>query len=143
MPFIQLKVSGAPDAALAARAAERVTAITHERLHKDPALTAVAVEFIAPDLWFVANTPLAAQRVRSFYLNISITDETNTKDEKAAFIAAIYAAMSELLGGVHEKSYVLVADVSSSAYGFGGITQEERYVFGKPASIARRLRATG
>ena len=143
MPFIQLKVSGAQDAALAARAADRITAITHEHLRKDPALTAVAVDFIAPELWFIANTSLAAQRVRSFYLNISITDETNTKDEKAAFIAAIYAAMNELLGGVHEKSYVLVADVSGAAYGFGGITQEERYVFGKPASIARRLRAAG
>jgi 4-oxalocrotonate tautomerase len=142
MPFIQLKISGAHDAALAARAADRITAITHERLHKDPALTAIAIDFIAPELWFIANTPLAAQRVRSFHLNISITDETNTKDEKAAFIAAIYAAMHELLGGVHEKSYVLVADVSGAAYGFGGITQEERYVFGKPASVARRLRAT-
>ena len=143
MPFIQIKISGDRDAALATKVAQRITAITQEHLRKDPALTAVAVEFVAADLWFVANSPLAAQRVRSFYLNISITDETNTKDEKAAFIAAIYAAMNELLNGVHEKSYVLVADVSAAAYGFGGITQEERYVFGKPASIARRLRAAG
>ena len=143
MPFIQVKISGERDGALAARTAQRITALTHEHLRKEPALTAVAVDFIAPDLWFVANTSLAAQRARSFYLSIGITEETNTKDEKAAFIAAVYAAMGELLGGVHEKSYVLVADVKGAAYGFGGITQEERYVFGKPASIARRLRATG
>lgn len=143
MPFINLKISGERDTALAARAAQRMTALAHERLRKNPADTAVAVEFVVPDLWFIANTPLAAQAVRSFYLNVSITDETNTKDEKAAFIAAVHAAMSDLLGGVHEKSYVLVADVSGAAYGFGGITQEERYIFGKPASIARRLRATG
>jgi 4-oxalocrotonate tautomerase len=143
MPFIQVKISGERDTALAARVAQRMTALAHERLRKNPADTNVAIEFVAPELWFIANTPLATQAVRSFYLNISITDETNTKDEKAAFIAAVYAAMGELLGGVHEKSYVLVADVSGAAYGFGGITQEERYVFGKPASIARRLRATG
>ena len=143
MPFIQIKIGGDRDIALAAKAAQRVTALTHDILRKSPTDTNVAVDFVAPDLWFIANTSLAAQRARSFYLNISVTDETNTKDEKAAYIAAIYAAMGELLGGVHEKSYVLVADVSGSAYGFGGITQEERYVFGKPASIARRLRATG
>lgn len=51
--------------------------------------------------------------------------------------------MGELLGGVHEKSYILIAAASGSAYGYGGITQEERYVFGKPVSIARRLRAAG
>jgi len=143
MPFIHVKISGERDVALAAQAAERITAATREHLRKDPALTAVAVEFVAPELWFIANASLAAQRARSFYLNISITDETNTKDEKSAYIAAIYAAMGELLGGVHEKSYVLIAHPSGAAYGYGGITQEERYVFGKPASVARRLRAAG
>jgi 4-oxalocrotonate tautomerase len=141
MPFIQVKISGERDTALAARAAQQITALTQQHLRKEPADTAVAVEFIAPDLWFINNTPLAAQNARSFYLNISVTDETNTKNEKAAYIAAIYAAMGELLGGVHEKSYVLVASPSGSAYGYGGVTQEERYVFGKPASVARRLRA--
>ena len=143
MPFIQVKISGERDAALAERTAQRVTTLTHQLLRKDPALTAVAVEFVAPELWFIANAPLATQQARSFYLNISITDETNTKDEESAYIAAIYAAMNEILGGVHEKSYVLIAHPSGSAYGYGGITQEERYVFGKPASIARRLRAAG
>ena len=74
-------------------------------------------------------------------LNVSVTDETNTKDETTAYVAAVYAAMNELLGGVHEKSYVQVTQVNGAAYGYGGITQEERYVFGKPQSIARRLRA--
>ena len=143
MPFIQIKISGAHDAALAARAAERITALTNEHLHKDPALTAVAIEFVAPELWFIGNASLAAQKVRSFNLNISITDETNTKDEKARYIAAVYSAMGELVGGVHEKSYVLITAAQAAAYGYGGITQEERYVFGKPASVARRLRAAG
>ncbi len=143
MPFIQIKISGARDTELAATVAQRITALTAEHLRKTPADTAVAVEFVSPDLWFIANTPLAAQRVRSFHLNISITAETNTKEQKSAYIAAVYAEMGELLGGVHEKSYVLINDVSGSAYGYAGITQEERYVFGKPASIARRLRVAG
>lgn len=143
MPFIQIKISGERDIALAANTAQRVTALTRDILRKNPADTNVAVDFVSPDLWFIANTPLAEQHARSFYLNISVTDETNTKDEKAAYIAAVYAAMGELLGGVHEKSYVLVANPSGAAYGYGGITQEERYVFGKPASIARRSRAAG
>jgi 4-oxalocrotonate tautomerase len=142
MPFIHVKLSGERDAALAARVAQRVTALTQQILRKNPADTNVAVDFVPPDLWFIANMSLAEQHTRSFYLNISVTDETNTKDEKAAYIAAVYAAMNELLGGIHEKSYVLVANPSGAAYGYGGITQEERYVFGKPASIARRLRAT-
>jgi 4-oxalocrotonate tautomerase len=141
MPFINIKISGERDAALAAQVARMVTALTHEHLRKDPALTAVAVEFIAPDFWFVAETPLAAQLTRSFYLNISVTDETNTKDQKSAYIAAIYAAMGEILGGVHQKSYVLVADVRAAAYGYGGVTQEARYVNAQ-MTAAPKLRVT-
>jgi len=141
MPFIQVKISGERDVALAAKAAQRVTALTHDILRKNPADTNVAVDFVSPDLWFIANAPLTAQKMRSFYLNISVTDETNTKDEKAAYIAAIYAAMGELLGGVHEKSYVLIADVSGSAYGYGGITQEARYVLGRVPPAQTRIAA--
>jgi phenylpyruvate tautomerase PptA (4-oxalocrotonate tautomerase family) len=55
----------------------------------------------------------------------------NPKDEKAAFIAAVFATMGELLGDLHHESYVYVHDVSATAYGFGGLTQERRYIAGK------------
>ena len=35
--------------------------------------------------------------------------------------------MAELLGDVAEHSYVHVADLRASAYGYGGRTQEARY----------------
>jgi 4-oxalocrotonate tautomerase len=36
-----------------------------------------------------------------------------------------------LLGGVHTESYALVHEVPASAYGYGGQTQEFRYISGK------------
>ena len=54
MPFIQVKLSGERDDALAGEVAERVTALTQKHLRKDPAVTVVAVEFVAPELWFIA-----------------------------------------------------------------------------------------
>ena len=58
---------------------------------------------------------------------VSITDETNTKAEKAAYLKAVHEAMQGLLGEVAEHSYVHVADLRASAYGYGGLTQERRY----------------
>jgi phenylpyruvate tautomerase PptA (4-oxalocrotonate tautomerase family) len=75
---------------------------------------------------------------------VSITDETNTKAEKARYIAAVQAAMSELLGTVAEHSYVHVADLRASAYGYGGRTQEARYQQPGPqplSSASRRFSA--
>ena len=74
---------------------------------------------------------LAEHGLASFWLDIRITDGTNTREEKAAFIAAAFTKMNELIGPLHNESYVLVDDVRGDAYGYGGLTQNERLVGGK------------
>ena len=39
--------------------------------------------------------------------------------------------MGELLGPLHRESYLHVDEVRGDAYGFGGLTQERRYIAGK------------
>lgn len=127
MPYIHVQISGSPDDQLAGRVAEQASDLTARHLGKDPALTAVVIDFIAPSRWFVAGRRVADLHERSYHWMVSITDETNTKAEKAAYLAAVHKTMGELLGGVAEHSYVHVADLRASAYGFGGRTQEFRY----------------
>lgn len=127
MPFIHIQVSGTADDALAGRIAKQASELTARLLGKDPALAAVAVEFIAPARWFIAGRALADSGARSYHWSASVTDETNTKAEKALYLQAVHESMGALLGGVAEHSYVHVADLRASAYGFGGRTQEDRY----------------
>lgn len=127
MPYIHIQISGQPDDALAARSAATAVQLTQRLLHKDPSLTAVVVDFIAPSRWFVAGRALQASGARSYHWMVSITDETNTKAEKADYLREVHAAMRELLGEVAEHSYVHVADLRAAAYGYGGLTQERRY----------------
>ena len=56
-----------------------------------------------------------------------ITDGTNEREEKAAFVAAMFEEMKQLIGPLHNESYVHVDDVRGDAYGYGGITQNERH----------------
>lgn len=127
MPYLHIQISGDRDDALARQAAAAAAELTAGILHKDRALTAVVIEFIEPAHWFIAGQPLSPAAARSYHWFVSITDETNTKAEKAQYIASVHRAMGELLGDVAEHSYVLVADVRASAYGYGGQTQEFRY----------------
>jgi 4-oxalocrotonate tautomerase len=127
MPYIHVQVSGPADNDLAGRVASAATDLTARLLGKDPAVTAVAIDFIDARQWFIGGKPVSRGRQRSFHWMVSITDETNTKGEKAAYLAAVHQAMGELLGGVAEHSYVHVADLRASAYGYGGKTQEHRY----------------
>ena len=127
MPYLHIRVSGTADDALAARIAGSAVELTQRVLHKDPALTAVVVDFVPAQRWFIAGRPLGQGQSRSYHWMVSITDETNTKHEKAEYLKAVHQAMRELLGGVAEHSYVHVADLRASAYGYGGLTQEHRY----------------
>ncbi len=67
----------------------------------------------------------------AFWLDIRIVDGTNTREEKAAFVAAAFHAMAELIGPLHPESYVHVNEVRGDAYGYGGVTQNERYIAAK------------
>jgi 4-oxalocrotonate tautomerase len=127
MPLLNLRIAAPADGELATRAAAIVHRHTVEHLGKQPDLIAVAVDFVDPATWFVAGRALAASGKRSFSLEVKVTDETNTKAEKARFIAAVYASFEPLLGPLHEESYIHVHDVRAASYGYGGRTQEWRY----------------
>jgi 4-oxalocrotonate tautomerase len=105
-----------------------IVAASSDILGKQKEVTAVTIERVDPRSWYVGGATLAAQRKSGFWLDIRITEGTNTKDEKARFVAEIFAAMQRLLGELHEESYVHVNEVKGDAYGFGGLTQERRYI---------------
>ena len=43
----------------------------------------------------------------------------------------MFKRMGELLGPLHHESYLHVDEVRGDAYGFGGLTQERRYIAGQ------------
>ena len=133
MPIITVKV--APLGAvsdLERKVAELAADASTRHLRKRPELTAVIVEKVDPAAWFAGGRTLAEQRKSSFWLEIKVVDGTNTKEEKEAFIAHLFERMGAVLGGeLHEESYIYVDEVSADAYGFGGLTQERRFIAGR------------
>jgi 4-oxalocrotonate tautomerase len=131
MPIINVSITGKPDPALSAAIAREVTEITTSHLRKDPTITAVAVSYLDPQHWFAGGKSLAEHGTNTFWLDIKVVDGTNTKLELEAYLHAIFAAFGRLLGRVHEESYAFVHEVPAAAYGFGGKTQEFRFISGR------------
>jgi len=127
MPILNVKVSAAASPALTAAIGAGLLELTSRVLRKDPRVTAIAIDYIAPAHWLIAGKSLVEHDKRSFYFDVKITDETNTKAEKAQYIREAFALFEHLLGALHEESYVYVQDVRATAYGYGGRTQEQRY----------------
>lgn len=131
MPIINISLTTTPDYSRSEAIAAAVTELTRQHLKKDPTITAVAIQHIDPGHWFAGGKSLASHRQQSYWLDIKVVDGTNTKPELAAYLEALFGRMNELLGGVHNESYALVHEVSASAYGYGGQTQEFRFISGK------------
>jgi 4-oxalocrotonate tautomerase len=131
MPILNVTISRPPSPALAAEIAQGLVERTVRVLRKRADLTSVAVQFVPPEHWIVGGRSLAEQELASFWLDIKIVDGTNTKDEKAEYLREVFAFMKSALGRLHGESYVLVHDVRADAYGYGGLTQELRYIRGK------------
>jgi 4-oxalocrotonate tautomerase len=121
--------------------AATVSELTAEILHKDPQVTAIIVKSVDAADWFAGGKSLAEQKLASYWLDIHVSEGTNTKDEKAAYLAAMFARMGELLGPLHEETYLHVDEVRGDAYGFGGLTQERRYITGKLEVTPQRAAA--
>jgi len=132
MPMISVQYASPrskPD--LSRDIAETARQLSADILHKDAEVTAVVVEEIDPANWFVAGKSMTEHDRAAFWLDVRVTDGTNTREEKAAFVAAAFSAMNKLIGPLHNESYVHVDDVRGDAYGYGGLTQNERHAAGK------------
>ncbi|WMD23468.1 4-oxalocrotonate tautomerase [Achromobacter seleniivolatilans] len=127
MPHIVVHLSGQSNAAINRRVVESVAGLTQSVLGKKLPVIAITLQHIPHDQWFIGGRPLSELGKNAFHLDISVTDETNTKAEKARFIKQIYTAFQDILGELHECSYVHVIDARAAAYGYGGETQEFRH----------------
>jgi 4-oxalocrotonate tautomerase len=127
MPGITLQLSGHEDPQLAHRLANALTKLTCRILDKRPEQTMVIVRFVPAELWFINGQSLQALARHSFRLEVTVTDETNTRAQKAQYHQEVYALLAETLGELHEHSNIHIIDCRAGAYGYGGVTQEFRY----------------
>ena len=128
MPILNVKVSLPASDRLTRDISEMLLELTTRILRKKRELTAIVIDYVPPQHWVVGGETLAAQGKNSFYFDIKVVDGTNTKDEKAQYISECFAAFDRLIGPLHEESYIYVHDVREQAYGYGGLTQEYRYI---------------
>ena len=131
MPYLNVKLSGVASDETSKLVAEKLTHLTAELLHKKKELTSVAVEFLSRDSWFIGGRSLTSRAEQSFFLEIKVTEETNTKDEKAQFVDQAFQAIEGIVGALASASYVVIHEVPADAWGYQGQTQEYRYIKGK------------
>lgn len=127
MPGITLTLSGLSNKNLTKECVLLATQITCEVLKKNSFETMVIVRHVDNDDWFIDGKSLTEWGKNSFRLEVTVVDETCSKDQKAAYQKAIYQAMERTIGNLHPQSNVHIIDCKAASYGYTGITQEYRY----------------
>ena len=132
MPTLLLKISPAQTPARHRALADALTRLTGLHLGKREEVTAVLIDEFPAMRWFIAGHPTTRAIA---LLEISVTAGTNTLQQKAAFIEAVFAELEAQLGAaglLDPASYVIVRELPATDWGYGGVTQKARQV--APAS---------
>jgi 4-oxalocrotonate tautomerase len=135
MPTLTLKISPAQTLDRHQALAAALTQLTAQYLGKRAEVTAVMIDDMPRQRWYVAGRAVEGATV---FLEISITAGTNTPQEKADFIEATFAELQRQIGAgqpLEPASYVIVRELPASDWGYGGLTQKAR-------QLARHLART-
>ena len=126
MPTLNLHTNLPLDPPRQTQLAKALTSITAEVLGKRPDVTAVLLHTVPAAQWFIGGV---VSTQPTAMLQFDITAGTNTAEQKAAFIAAVWAALEHQLGGgqpLAPASYVIVRELPATDWGYGGLTQRAR-----------------
>jgi len=131
MPYLNVKICTQQSVETTSKIAAFLTELTADVLHKKKELTSVAIEYMPAQQWFIGGSSLSAQDAKTFYLDIKVTEGTNTKNEKAEYIKKVFAEFEAVLGRLDPASYIVIHEVRADSWGYAGATQEFRYIKGK------------
>jgi phenylpyruvate tautomerase PptA (4-oxalocrotonate tautomerase family) len=93
VPVLALLLDGAPEAARVWPVAEAFAQLAADVLRKDRRLTSVALGNVPDARGFVGGTPLEAQRRTSFFVDVRVTAQTNSGDDKVRYVGAVFERM--------------------------------------------------
>ncbi len=128
MPYLQMEISGIEVHGVTNKVVDALTSLTTDILDKKHDLIAIVVNYFEEHRWAVGGISVELQGLKTFFLDIRVTHGTNTKEQKADYVQAVFQVMQTILGELHPASYVVIQDVDADSWGYGGMTQEFRSI---------------
>jgi 4-oxalocrotonate tautomerase len=126
MPYINIRVGKHLDEGERVRLHKETTLLMHTVMKKQPQVTVVNIEESDPRQWAVNTTTLTTKEPTGAYVDIKVTDRTNTSEEKAEMIAKTVKMLKDVVGIIQEACYVVIDDIPADSWGYNGRTQAAR-----------------
>ena len=128
MPYLNVRIAMQESSAITEKIVSTLMTHTTCLLGKKPEVTSIAVDYVSPSRWFIGGSQMTTQKSVTFFLDIKVTNGTNTKAEKAQYVKEVFAEFDTILGPIAPASYIVIDDVRADSWGFEGTTQEYRFI---------------
>ncbi len=111
MPYINLKTNLKNFEEKKNKILELVVLATRDILRKDEKVTSILIEKLPFKSWHINSINSA-----TFFLEIKITKDSNTKEEKAEFIKTVYNGLKTIEPNINFASYILIDEINGDSW---------------------------
>ena len=144
MPFINIRTApGNLSDAEATQLIDRTTALMRDIMKKKAERTTVFIEPADATLWAVGGTLISDRGGRAVFMDIKITQGTNTTTEKEAMVEESHRMLTEVLGAIPEATYIKIDEISGESWGKAGHLVYEKAAIDRAAERAQGQEAAG
>lgn len=126
MPYINIRLGTTVTSRQQQQLQVQTTSLMHTIMGKRQEVTVVHIQESTADQWSTNSMTLNQEDPVSAYVEIKVTQGTNTADEKSAMIAATVNMLKEVMGTIQEACYVVIDEIPANSWGYDGKTQAER-----------------
>ena len=144
MPSINVKyATGGPGPGSRRRSRRWQASSSASILHKDPKVTAVMVDAVDPADWFCGGHSLAEEGLAGFWLDIRDHRWHQHQGREGGLCRGGVQAHGRIARCPSQRELCARQRGTRRCLGFGGLTQEQRYIAGKSGSGRRPRRNRG
>ncbi len=126
MPYINIRLGTTLDSGQRDQLYQKTTFFMDAIMGKRREVTVVHIQENNPEQWAVNAVALNTKDPTGAYVDIKVTQGTNTADEKAEMLFQTVKMLQDVVGTIQEACYVVIDDVPANSWGYNGKTQAVR-----------------
>lgn len=126
MPYINIRLGTNLNDEQRIQLFEQTTSLMNTVMRKRREVTVVHIQESESQQWSTNSIPLTAKSPVGAYVDIKVTDGTNTVEEKAEMVSQTVNMLKDVVGTIQEACYVVIDDLPADSWGYNGKTQAAR-----------------
>lgn len=126
MPYINIRIGASLTNEQKNKLYEQTTTLMNTIMNKRREVTIVHIQESESKQWSSNAAQLSTNDSIAIYVDIKVTQGTNTSDEKKAMIARSYKMLQDIVGAIQSACYIVIDEIPGDSWGYGGQTQAMR-----------------